>query len=450
METFFGSKYTERKFLVLVSTMMIVLIVDVSLSNVSDIIARDLVSTTGIILFIILSCIYSIVQYFILKSVIKKNMEAKRHMFDVHLINRAMVIVQSILTAIIFFGILQIIFASGYYTSLLIASTTISYGFAAVVMGILSYRLLSWFKLNRSIIVLLYGLASIFITVNAVSTIIFFDFVLLGKQAVTTPTSEVVFAPSYPVGTPMGVVTTMQIYSNILYFALMWLSTAVVLRYNINRVGKIKFYILVSLPLIYFLSYYFTLYSTINPSSPEPAPSSLFFLILMFGYAYVMGGFLIALAFRALAKAVSKSNIVKYYMLLTAYGFVLFFTAASATILQAPYPPYGLVNVSVVSLSLFLILSGLHYSAVSLAQDVNLRNSIKRSAIKEFKVLDSIGTAQMQQEVEKKVLTTVKHNLDTLTKDSGINPSLSEDEIKYYMEEALNELKKTRPKDTTN
>jgi hypothetical protein len=67
-----------------------------------------------------------------------------------------------------------------------------------------------------------------------------------------------------------------------------------------------------------------------------------------------------------------------------------------ATVLQAGYPPFGLANVSFVGLSSLLILSGLYYSAISVAHDARLRQSIKKSAIEESKLLASIGAAQME------------------------------------------------------
>ncbi|MGB7956714.1 MAG: hypothetical protein WCF23_22305 [Candidatus Nitrosopolaris sp.] len=85
-------------------------------------------------------------------------------------------------------------------------------------------------------------------------------------------------------------------------------------------------------------------------------------------------------------------------MMITAYGFVLFLTAVVATVEQAGYPPFGLANVSFVGLSSFLILIGLYHSAISVANDVTLRKSIKNSALRESKLLDSIGTAQMTLE----------------------------------------------------
>jgi hypothetical protein len=121
---------------------------------------------------------------------------------------------------------------------------------------------------------------------------------------------------------------------------------------------------------------------------------------------------------------------------------LLFFTAADAGLLQAGYPPFGLADVSFVALSSYLILIGLYYSAVSVAEDVALRKSIKNLAIKELKLLDSIGTAQMMQEIEEKVMRTTKTNADLLAKQSGVDPSLTDDEIKDYMEKITEEVKK--------
>jgi hypothetical protein len=436
----------ERKLPILFYLLISALIIEVSLSNISDIISSELASVFGVVLFVMIYCVVGVTQYFILNIVNKKNKELRRGVSRIHILDKAITIVQYVLMAVILFSILQIIFSSVYYTPLLIISTTISYGSAAIVMGMLSFKLLSWFRSNRSIIVLFYGLGSIFITINAVDTTIFFDAVLLGKQLITSPQSEVVFASGFPLDTPMGVVTNIQTYSVISYFVLLWISTAIVLRYNIQRIGKIKFYVLVSLPLIYFLSYYFTLYSTLNPATPEPAAPSLLVLILIFGSAVIAGGVLIALAFRSIAKAVHGSDIVRYYMMLTAYGFVLFFISASATLLQAAYPPYGLVSVSLVGLSSFLIFSGLYYSAISMSQDVKLRRSIKKSTTKELKVLDSIGTAQVDQEIEKKVLTATKNESEMLARNSGIESSLSDNEIKEYMEEVWKEIKKRSEK----
>jgi hypothetical protein len=61
--------------------------------------------------------------------------------------------------------------------------------------------------------------------------------------------------------------------------------------------------------------------------------------------------------------------------------------------------------------------------------------------MEEVKFLESIGTAQMEQELQKRVLTIAKKNSDTMTEDTGVQPSLSEDDIKQYLEQVIREIK---------
>jgi hypothetical protein len=132
-------------------------------------------------------------------------------------------------------------------------------------------------------------------------------------------------------------------------------------------------------------------------------------------------------------------------MVITAYGFVLFVIAAEASVLQAGYPPYGLANVSFVGLASFLILTGLYNSAISVAQDVKLRQSIKSYTLQQSsKLLDSIGTAQMTKEIEDKVMKMTKGNASALAAQSGVEPSLTDNEIKSYLDKVLEELVKAK------
>ena len=79
-------------------------------------------------------------------------------------------------------------------------------------------------------------------------------------------------------------------------------------------------------------------------------------------------------------------------LVITAIGFILLFVSDQAvTLIATPYPPFGLVSVSAVGLSSYLILVGLYYSAISLSNDVNLRRTIRESVLRESKFLDSIG-----------------------------------------------------------
>jgi hypothetical protein len=427
---------------------MIALIIDISISSIADIVSKQAVTFWGITLFIVISAVYTAGQYLILGMIKVKNKESKIQSLYGRTLDKTVIIVQYVLTAIMIFVVLQVVVTSHYYTSLLIAATTISYGLAIFLMSLLAYRFFSWLKINKSLVVVLYGLAAAIITVNAVDTIVYYDVILLGKSAIVSPNSEVIFQTGFTPGTPMSVVNLIQTYSLIAYFLATWGGTIILLRHNIQRVGKVKFWILVGAPLVFFMSYYISYYQTFYPSSPVTTAisSNLMIPILLFMYSIILCGVLFGIGFRSVAVFVSHSIHVRDYMIITAYGFILFFAAASASVLQAGYPPFGLASVSFVGLSSYLILTGLYNSALSVAQDAKLRSSIRQSvetsSMKQSRLLDNIGTAEMTKKIENNVMRITKDNAYELSQNTGIEPTLTDHEIKQYVDQVLEEVKR--------
>jgi hypothetical protein len=88
---------------------------------------------------------------------------------------------------------------------------------------------------------------------------------------------------------------------------------------------------------------------------------------------------------------------------------------------------------------------GLYNSAVFVAQDIKLRRSIKSSALlRSSKLLDSIGTTQITKEIEDKVMKMTQDNAYALTQQSGVEPSLTDNEIKSYIDKVVEELGKKK------
>jgi hypothetical protein len=195
------------------------------------------------------------------------------------------------------------------------------------------------------------------------------------------------------------------------------------------------------------MNYEISLYQNFFPSSPVTTAisASLTLPILLYTFSGNVGGVLFGIGFWSVSRAVNQHSHVRDYMFITAYGFILYFTAGGATVLQAGYPPFGLANVSFVGLASFLILTGLYQSAISVAQDIKLRQSIKTSTVQQSsKLLDSIGTAQMTKEIEEKVMKMTQDNAARLMQESGVESSLTDNEMKSYLEQVLYEIKKDR------
>jgi hypothetical protein len=161
--------------------------------------------------------------------------------------------------------------------------------------------------------------------------------------------------------------------------------------------------------------------------------------ILVVSMSSIVAGIIFGAAFLSMARTLRRGTAIRDYLILAAYGMLIL----SATVSQAAYPPFGLVSTAFTGLSTYLIYVGLYSSAVTLSQDLTLRKTIRKSVMEQSKLLDSIGTAQMERELQTSVLTIVKKTSDEMKENSGIEASLSEDDIRDYMSLVIRELKRS-------
>jgi hypothetical protein len=146
--------------------------------------------------------------------------------------------------------------------------------------------------------------------------------------------------------------------------------------------------------------------------------------------------------FLIIARSISHSSHLRDYLIIAGFGLVLFDMSGAPLegTATGPYPPLGLASVLFAGLSCFLILVGLYYSALSISENSSLRQSIRESAIKETKLLDSIATADMEIEIQKRVMRITKAQANTIAEESGVETAISDDELKQYLQQVLEEI----------
>lgn len=176
----------------------------------------------------------------------------------------------------------------------------------------------------------------------------------------------------------------------------------------------------------------------------------LFFYGILLSVIFVVskaaGGILFGTAFWLLARTLGRENVVRQYMIIVAVGFVLLFVSDQAPVLvNAPYPPLGLASISFIGLSSYMILIGICSSAISVSEDSKLRQTIRSLTAKEPKLLESIGTAHVEQEIQNRVITLTRQNQEKLVEESGIQSSLTEDDMKSYLQQVIEEIQKSPP-----
>ena len=435
------SKFDNKKFLSLMIIVIITVMIDSEIGIVADFIPEQISSIWGVGTFLGISIIFVVSQYFILsylKQINKDNKTRARHLGVTYII---VSISQCVLAGILAFVILQILTSQQYNLITLYVSHVISYGLWIITLGFLGGAFLSWFRRsNQNVMILILTLSMIAYVVNGITSLTTNLDILMQQKAVILSTN-VAYFPEFSIVSLVSQITLVNQIASSIAYVLTWIGTVKLLYPYIQKLGKIKFWSIMSTAMVYYLvSFPFFVLGYFTPSDNVDAMTN----IHIFSLSGIFTGVIFGAAFLSVARTLNKKTILRNHMIIAAYGLLLFYIAGSAMAAQAAYPPYGLVSMSFTGLSCYLIYSGLYSSAIIVSQDSNLRQSIKKIVTEQSKLLDSIGTALMQQQLESRVLTIAKKKSDLMEEKTGIELSMTENEIKEYIQMVTNEIHKSR------
>jgi hypothetical protein len=433
------------KILVVVSVIAIVtLIVDTMINQVADFLVPQITSNFGIASFIVIVILAAIGQYFFLEFIKRKTSEIRARAIYLKVLHGAVTVVQYALLGILAFMLFEILVMSQYPVSILIAATVLSYTLNAILMGLFAYRFFAWYRSNRySIAGIFYGLSFVAVSFTSIVAVVEDSLILQSKDPVITPESEVFF-PSFESGgiVILDIIHQIYQYSALISFVLVWIATAILLNSYSQKLGKAKYWIIISLPLVYLLTTFVEFFGLYTPSSD----SELFFFYLYASLNSTAGGILFGIAFKIIANRVPRDSNVRDYLMISAYGFILLAISSQTTLIASSYPPFGLATVTFYGLAAYLVLVGLYSTAISVSHDVELRRSIAKSATEQSNLIRGIATAQMQLELQNRVMAVERKHRDTLIENSGVQPSLTEEDMKGYLEQVLSEIERTSSK----
>jgi hypothetical protein len=420
-------------------------IFDISLNKVYVFINSSQFSIVwNITAFVSIALAYIIGQHFIMEYVKKSSKDLKtKGRLSFSIIHKIVKTTQYPLVGLLVTVAIQMILFSMYNSRLLIFSIWISYIPAICMLGLLAQRFFHWYTANRNAAVLTYGLSATLIGIAAAISLGLSTLLSIGA-----PVDIGQIVGLTEASMPYNIVPLNNAYliSSVLAFILTWIATVLVLRHHSRTLGLIKYWILVSIPLVYFLTQFQPLLLPLfsSYSAAEPFTFATVYTIV-FSASKPVGGILFAVAFWSVAKTLSNKQL-RNYMIIAGYGLALIFSSEQAILLvNRIYPPFGLATTSFLGLASYLVLVGIYSSAISVSEDSKLRQSIRSLALRETKFLDSIGMAQMEQQIQKRVIEIAKRNQGNMAEETGIQSSVTEEDMKAYLEQVINEIKKYRP-----
>ena len=394
---------------------------------------NKLASSQGIAAFIGIWAIFTVTQYYILAFVKHNNKYSRARTRFLHLIHWLVTAAQFLLTGIIALVILQILVAHEYNTVMLYIALSISYGLWIVTLSLLAKAFFSWYRSKKNLMVLVFAFSMVAYVINGVFGL-YGQVDELAKRNWVIESGDIAIFPE----SPSSILTVYQTASTVAY-VLTWIATVMLLKPYIEKLGKLKFWSIMGATMAYYLIE-FPLFSLgfFTPSENSNAMTN----ILIFSLSAIFTGILFGVAFLSVARTLKIGTAVRNYMIIAAIWFSSFlhcwfcfcFSSCLSTV-------WTYLCCRLQDLSCYLIYNGLYFSAISVSQDMTLRQSIRKSVMEQSKLLDNIGTAEMERKVQEQVLTVAKKTSAAMEEKTGVEAPMNEGEMKDYVELVIKELR---------
>jgi len=337
----------------------------------------------------------------------------------------------------------QMLVLNGYSKIFSLLIVYLSHLWSAIILGVLSFRFIQWFRFTRSFALLIYGLVFI-----AILFLILITIPLLTEQFRTQP--QLIYPRVYtsviltvhPPSSSIAFIYALGNYVLPLLVILSWIVTVSLLKPYAARIGKKTFWLIVSIPLLYQL---FSLIVSNPDLITDPGLIKIVYskeFQLFLGISHQIAGLLLAIGFWLIGRKMKRKT-MKNYLIISSIGIILLFSSIEpGNPFFAAYPPFVLVTLLFLGLSSYLLLVGMLGCAAYVSRDVELRREIYKGLEVDSNVLRKMGLAEVQREMERRILPLVnKMNLSDEMRES-MDPS--EEDVKTMIDEVLNEIHRKR------
>ena len=228
-------------------------------------------------------------------------------------------------------------------------------------------------------------------------------------------------------------------------FLSMWITAAVLMNYYREKlINAILYWVVLSIPLVYFIITYFYQYILGGLLSSYLQIDPVTVSIILGGFLALskpIGGILFGIVFWKVSRIVSYERRIKTFMIISGWGILFIFSSNQAvTQIVIPYPPFGLPTITILVTGAYLMLLGIYNSATLVSTNNELRKSIYKRAL-ESKFLGLIGQAEMENEIQKTV-KQVSRDKNLIEKELQEPVEFDETELKKYVEFVIKEVRK--------
>ena len=441
-----GLLYSNKSIFTLIISILIIIVMDGSLIIFCTPKSNRIINLSNTELYLIYSIVFIVSNIILLKLVTKATSNLKKENKYYFFI---ILIVQSFISLILVTIYGQITFYSNYSNFLIFLIVGSSFLSSIAFLIILTGKLLYWFSLTPNYLTFIYGIAILIFIINTIIGLVYLIEVLSTHNDIIKPAScRAIFASLFSINPDLSIfLSKLYDITSIISFVAIWLVTTIMLNQYSRRIGKIKYYFLVIIPLVVFMTkyevmfYYFLSDPTIlDIFYIELGPNLNPIVHILLNANLQFGAVFFAIAFLVIAKKIPKRHNIVNSIIISLFGMMFLFGSKDISPLIVPsYPPVGIVAISYMGLASYLLLVGIYSSATIAARDITLRKYLNKMVGNDTSLLRNIAFSEKESEIEKNVKSLMTYSSEW--QENNKRFEIDQHELKDIIEDVISEVK---------
>jgi hypothetical protein len=322
-------------------------------------------------------------------------------------------------------------------TSLLVSS---------IILAVLSSRCIHTLRYIRNKVVLAYMIATAVLSLNGIITFIYIEIFLIRRPEVIT--SKYNTWTSFGSFLPDSIAVLYQL-AGIMSFISFWIATLLLTRHYATKTGNIRYWILISIPLVYFASQFLVPYvedlnlNLLRVFRIESTSIYSYIYNLFLNTARIAEGILFGFAFLAISRGINHMQL-KNSIIIAGVGLIVLAGVNSTLTLIMTSFPWGILSVSFSIAGSYCLMIGLDSSAFYVASDSSLRRFIQRSPSKGFELLRSLSFTKIEDTITNKLEGVPDAIYDEIDHNRLFTSKLEPSNVTAYVNEVLQEIYQTK------
>jgi hypothetical protein len=444
------SQVFSSSFIIIVLAFLVVLfeVLDVTAGGSGAVNFDDRISFGHRIFYSTMTIISVFIQLYFLKTSSRIVFKTKKvNSRSTLLIVYSYIVSQLAVIILLVFLVGEQLVASTYHVVLVQLIVGISLVISVLIMVSLAIKCFKSYLSRKSKMAGFYAIAIISLSLQLISAFFYVEANLENKPQYISPERNP-WASFYYTALNSKLFSLYDITKSISFFAV-WILSLLLTKSYVQKIGKIKYWVIVSIPMGYFLFQYSNLLlNETGMLSSLLMPSGSIFPIL---YNFVLNtvnvgtAILFGISFFIFSRRLTYEHL-KYYLIICGAGIMIIFSSSVSTILiLAAFPAWGVVSISFILPASFLILMGLDSVTFYVAGDVRVRSYLSRSK-SQFELFGALASTKASAEAERRIQEIIRQVHENIETESIFTPKSESEDIKQYVGEVIAELKKTTTK----